>query len=93
MQKRCQMYVYAILFIRAVQGITSVYSVVSSVLCVADSYPAGVPYANTTCCVHTLIPFHRFSCFCDISEMYRTVFMQACAYINIYYAGIVLLSS
>ena len=22
-------------------------------LCVAGSYPAGVPYANTTCCVHT----------------------------------------
>ena len=31
----------------------TVYGNVSSVLCVTGAYPVGVPYANTTCCVHT----------------------------------------
>ena len=31
----------------------TVYGNIDSVLCVAGSHPAGVPYANITCCVHT----------------------------------------
>ena len=44
----------------------------SLLLCVAGSYLAGVPYANITCYVHayTLIPFNKFSWFCDVLEMY-----------------------
>ena len=48
MQKDCQLFVKPFCSLGQFRVIS-----INSVLCVAGSHPAGVPYANITCCVHT----------------------------------------